>query len=54
MVSTLAGISAGGLVYVILIFATGAITRDELTMLPKGGKLVKIYDKFLPRKRHIH
>jgi stage V sporulation protein B len=50
-VATLAGVLAGCLIYVVMIFVTGAITRDELAMLPKGGGLVKIYDKISGRGR---
>lgn len=39
------GIAA--IVYSVLLFVTGTITRDEVLRLPKGNKLVKIVDKFV-------
>ncbi|MDR2611178.1 MAG: polysaccharide biosynthesis protein [Clostridiales Family XIII bacterium] len=49
--ATLAGVAVGGLVYVIMVFATDAISRDELAMLPKSGGLVRIYDKLSRSRR---
>ena len=42
----LGAIMVGVISYVVLIFATKVITKDEVVMLPKGDKLVKILDKF--------
>ena len=30
-----------------MILVTKAITKEEISRLPKGGKLVKILDKFI-------
>lgn len=40
-------IMVGVVVYVVLIFALKAITKEELAMMPKGDKLVKIANKFI-------
>ena len=45
--STAAGVFAGVIVYVVMILVTKAITKEEISRLPKGGKLVKILDKFI-------
>ncbi|MDR1068080.1 MAG: polysaccharide biosynthesis protein, partial [Clostridiales Family XIII bacterium] len=50
-VSTLFGVLAGGLVYVVMVFVTGAIRPDELAMLPKGEKLAKLFGKRVDKKR---
>jgi len=34
-------------IYAVMIFVTKTITREDLINLPKGTKLVKIYDKFV-------
>lgn len=39
-------VGLAALTYGILLFATRAITRDEVLRLPKGRKLVKVIDKF--------
>lgn len=46
-IATLLSIAIGAIVYVILLFVTKTITRDEVLRLPKGHKLVKIVDKFI-------
>ncbi len=40
-------IMVGVIAYVVLIFALKAIKKEEIAMLPKGDKLVKIADKFI-------
>jgi stage V sporulation protein B len=45
-ISALAGVGTGVVVYAIMVFVTGAVTRDELAILPKSGKLLKVYDTF--------
>ena len=45
--STAAGVFAGVIVYAVMILVTKAITKEEISRLPKGGKLVKILDKFI-------
>ena len=47
LLSTLLAVCVGAAVYVVLIFAVKAITKDEIARLPKGDKLVKILDKFI-------
>ncbi|MCQ2547423.1 MAG: polysaccharide biosynthesis protein [Clostridia bacterium] len=44
-VATLASILIGVIVYLVLVLLIKAITRDELLVIPMGGKLVKILDK---------
>lgn len=46
--ATLASILIGGLAYLILLFATGGLTEEELKLLPKGDKLSSIMSKFRP------
>lgn len=43
----LGGIAVGVVVYALLILALKAITKDELLMMPKGDKLVKLFGKFM-------
>ncbi len=45
--ATLGAVVVGVIVYGGLILATKAITKEEIGGLPKGGKLVKILDKFI-------
>ncbi|MBR5128904.1 MAG: polysaccharide biosynthesis protein [Firmicutes bacterium] len=40
-------IMVGVITYVVLIFALKAIKKEEIAMLPKGDKLIKIADKFI-------
>lgn len=40
--STLGGIGVGVVVYVILILALRAISRDDLALMPKGDKIAKL------------
>ena len=47
LLSTLLAVCVGAAVYVVLIFAVKAITKDEIARLPKGDKLVRILDKFI-------
>jgi stage V sporulation protein B len=51
-IATLAGVFVGGVVYLVMIFAVGAIRRDELSTLPKGKALVKAYDKVFFMKKY--
>jgi stage V sporulation protein B len=44
--STVAAVAIGAAVYVIVVFANGAIREEELAMIPKGERLVKILRKF--------
>jgi stage V sporulation protein B len=50
-IATLAAIAAGVLCYVILLFATKAVTDEELAMLPKGEKLANLYRRFVTSKK---
>ena len=45
--ATLISIVLGAAIYFFMIFVFKAITKDELLKFPKGGKLVKIVDKFV-------
>ena len=45
--ATLGAVVVGVIVYAVLILATKAITKEEIGRLPKGGKLVKILNKFI-------
>lgn len=47
--ATLVAVGAGGLVYLVMIFATRTITAEELSMLPKGDKLAKIAGRLSKR-----
>ncbi|KAB3531850.1 putative polysaccharide biosynthesis protein [Alkaliphilus serpentinus] len=44
--STVASITIGGIVYGVMLIATKTITREDFNMLPGGGKLIKILDRF--------
>lgn len=44
-ISTFAGIGAGAIIYVILIFKLKAITEEDLLIIPKGEKLLRILKK---------
>jgi len=43
--STLLSIAFGGLIYVLCLFITGAITEEDLDLIPKGEKLKKFVRK---------
>lgn len=45
-ISTVIAVAIGGTVYCGMIFMTKAITKEEIKMLPKGDKLVKVFGKF--------
>lgn len=45
-IATLGPILIGGLVYIVLLFATGALDEEELKLLPKGDKINKVVSKF--------
>lgn len=42
--AALSSIALGMLVYIISLFVTGAITREDLMVLPKGEKIVKLFN----------
>ena len=46
-VSTFIAVMAAAIAYCVLLFVTKTITRDEVLLLPKGKKLVKLVDKFV-------
>ncbi len=46
-IATLGGVAVGVIVYAVMIFVTKGIKKEELAILPKGDKLVKIVDKFV-------
>ncbi len=41
-VSTMGAIAVGGVVYVVLVLALRAISKDELALMPKGDKIARI------------
>lgn len=43
--ATMMAIMVGGVVYVVLIFALKAITKEELRNMPGGNKIVNVIDK---------
>lgn len=45
--ATVIAILIAVVVYAVMIFATKTITKEELANMPKGGKIVKILDKFI-------
>ncbi len=49
--ATLLGVGVGALVYFSLLLFTGAITREDLELIPKGKKLARLVDKFTIKKR---
>ncbi len=46
-IATLLSVAVGGAVYVVMVFLTKSITKDELLVLPKGDKIAKLVDKFV-------
>ena len=48
--ATLLGVGVGALVYFSLLLFTGAITREDLELIPKGKKLARLVDKFTIKK----
>jgi stage V sporulation protein B len=49
--NTIFTIIAGGSVYVIMLFVTNTITKEELDMMPGGAKLAKLSDKLSFKKK---
>ncbi len=45
-VSVFAAIAVAGVIYVVLIFATKAVTRDDILLLPKGETIARLLTKF--------
>ena len=45
--ATVGAILIAMVIYAVMIFVTKTIAREDLVNLPKGTKLVKIYDKFV-------
>ena len=43
---TLVAVAAGGMVYVIFILLLRALSRDDLRMLPRGEKFIKVLEKY--------
>ena len=41
-IATLGGIGIGVVVYVVLIVALKAISKDDLSLMPRGDKLAQI------------
>ncbi|MDR1136361.1 MAG: polysaccharide biosynthesis protein [Clostridiales Family XIII bacterium] len=50
-ISTILAVGAGAAAYVLMIFITGAITEEELRMLPRGAKIAALFAKFGSKKR---
>ena len=46
-IATLLGVGLGVIVYAVMIFVTKAVRKEELAILPKGDKLVKIVGRFV-------
>lgn len=46
-IATLLSVAVGGITYVVMIFVTKSVRKEELAILPKGDKLVKIVGKFV-------
>ena len=44
-IATICAIAVAGLVYGVLIFVIGAITRDDILLLPKGEKLCGFFER---------
>ena len=44
--ATLVSIGVAALVYVVMLFLTRAITKNDIISLPKGKKLLKVLEKF--------
>lgn len=44
--SVIAAIAIAGVIYVLLIFATKAVTRDDILLLPKGEAIARLLEKF--------
>ncbi|MCL2493299.1 MAG: polysaccharide biosynthesis protein [Clostridiales bacterium] len=50
LISTIAAILIGAIVYIILLFATRSIDPQELKQLPKGERLYRLYRRFRPAR----
>lgn len=50
-ISTLLAIAFAALVYGVFIFITGAVTREDILLLPRGQKLCSIFEKLHLIKR---
>lgn len=44
--ATVIAILVGGIVYILLLVITGAITSEDLSLIPKGDKIAKKIDRF--------
>jgi stage V sporulation protein B len=45
-ISTLGAIAAGALIYGLMLIAIGGIKKDDIEMMPKGEKILKLFNKF--------
>ncbi|MDY0235863.1 MAG: polysaccharide biosynthesis protein [Gudongella sp.] len=45
-IATLGAVAIGGIIYFVLLIATGTLTEEDLSFLPKSKKLKKILNKF--------
>jgi stage V sporulation protein B len=44
--ATALAILVGAVVYCVMLFKTKAITSEELKLLPKGDKWIRLFDRF--------
>lgn len=51
IVAMFAGIAVGAVVYVVLIFALGAITKSDILLIPKGAKLLAVVDRIRGKRK---
>ncbi len=45
-ISTMVAIGIGGLVYIIMLFAIGGLNKDDIEMMPKGKKIISLFNRF--------
>jgi len=49
--ATIVGVGVGAIVYFALLIITGALTREDLELMPKGKKIGRLIDKYKPSKK---
>ena len=45
--ATVLAVLVAVVIYAIMVFVTKTVTKEELSRVPKGDKIVKILDKFI-------
>ncbi len=45
-ITTIASIVAGGIIYALTLIAIGAIKKEDVEMMPKGDRLLKLFNSF--------